>query len=68
MEMIGIKCEPRDTKLLGKFFARMASEVNNDDHNGIFIPKGVAYLLGPKMYKQVLQETISFYQPWQQSQ
>ncbi len=59
-DVIGIKCEPRDAKLLGEFFARMASETNNDNRDGIYIPKGAAYLLGPKMYEQVLQENNFF--------
>jgi len=59
-DVIGIKCEPRDAKLLGEFFARMASETNNDNRDGVFIPKGAAYLLGPKMYEQVLQDNNFF--------
>jgi len=59
-EVIGIKCEPCDAKLLGEFFTRMAAETNNDGHDGMFIPKGAAYLLGPQTYAQVLQENNFF--------
>jgi len=59
-DVIGIKCEPRDAKLLGEFLTRMASETNNDDRDGIFIPKGAAYLLGPKMFEQVLKDNNFF--------
>ena len=38
----------------------MASETNNDNRDGVFIPKGAAYLLGPKMYEQVLQDNNFF--------
>jgi len=59
-DVIGIKCEPRDAKLLGEFFMRMAAETNNNHRDGMFIPKGAAYLLGPQMYAQVLQENNFF--------
>jgi len=38
----------------------MASETNNDHHDGLFLPKGATYLLGPKTYEQVLQENNFF--------
>jgi len=59
-DVIGIKCEPRDAKLLSEFFTRMAAETNNDHRDGMFIPKGAAYLLGPQTYAQVLQENNFF--------
>jgi len=59
-EVIGIKCAPRDDKLLGEFFTRMASVNSTDHRNGIFLPKGAAYLLGPQTYAQVLKENNFF--------
>jgi len=38
----------------------MASATNNDQQDGIFLPKGAAYLLGPQTYAQVLQENKFF--------
>jgi len=59
-EVLGVKCHPKDAKLLGEFFTKMASETTNDQRDGIFLPKGAAYLLGPKTYEQVLQENNFF--------
>jgi len=59
-EVLGIKCAPQDTKLLGKFFARMASATNNNQHDGIFIPKGAAYFLGPQTYAQIMRDNNFF--------
>ncbi len=59
-EVIGVKCAPRDDKLLGEFFTRMATTTSNDQRNGIFIPKGAAYLLGPQTYEQVLKDNNFF--------
>jgi len=59
-EVLGIKCEPRDAKLLGEFFTRLASETTNDHRNGIFLPKGAAYLLGTATYEQILQDNNFF--------
>jgi len=58
--VIGIKCEPRDAKLLGEFLTRMASATSTDHCNGIFLPKGAAYLLGLQTYAQVLKENNFF--------
>jgi len=55
MEVLGIKSMPKDAKLLGEFFTRLAAEGNNH-HDGIFLLKGAAYLLGPETYGQVLKE------------
>jgi len=55
-EVLGMKCALQDAKLLGKFFTRMASVTNNDHHDGVFIPKGAAYLLGPQTYAQIMRE------------
>jgi len=38
----------------------MVAATNNDQCNGIFLPKGAAYLLGPETYAQVLQENNFF--------
>ena len=59
-EVLGIKCEPRDAKLLGEFLTRMASTTSTNHHNGIFLPKGASYLLGPQMYAQVLKDNNFF--------
>jgi len=55
-DVLGVKSSLKDAKLLGKFFTRLASATNNDQCNGVFLPKGAAYLLGPQTYAQVLQE------------
>jgi len=54
MDVIGIKCAPQDAKLLGEFFTRLAS-ITSNHHDGIFVPKGAAYLLGVTTYKQILK-------------
>jgi len=59
-EVISIKGAPKDAKLLGKFFTRLASEVTNDTRDGVFLPTGAAHLLGPATYTQVLQENNIF--------
>jgi len=59
-KVIGVKCAPKDTKLLGKFFTRMASKNSNDSWDGIFLPKGAVHLLGQNTYAQVLQENNFF--------
>ncbi len=59
-EVIGIKGAPRDAKILGEFFTRLATETNSDDRNGKFIPKGASYLLGEKTYERVLKENNFF--------
>ncbi len=59
--VLGIKCAPQDAKLLGEFFMCMAAANNNDQHDGIYIPKqGTAYLLGMQTYAQILQENNVF--------
>jgi len=55
-DVLGVKCAPRDAKLLGEFFTRMAAATGNDQRDGIFLPKGAANLLGPQTYEQVLRE------------
>jgi len=59
-EVLGVKCAAVDAKLLNKFFTRLASETNNDQRDGVFIPKGAAYLLGPQTYEQILRENNFF--------
>jgi len=59
-EVVGVKGAPRDAKLLGEFFTRLASEVSNDVHDGVFIPKGAVHLLGPTTYAQVIKENNFF--------
>jgi len=60
-DVIGIKSAPKDVKLLGEFFTRLALENSNDNHDGIFLlPKGAAQLLGPQTYKQVLKDNNFF--------
>jgi len=59
-EVIGIKGAPKDVKLLGEFFTRLASEVTNDTRDGVFLPSGAVHLIGPAIYAQVLQENNFF--------
>jgi len=59
-DVLGVKSAPKDAKILGKFFTCMASATNNDQCDGVFLPKGAAYLLGPQTYTQVLQENKFF--------
>jgi len=58
-EVLGVKSTPKDAKLLGEFFTRLAAEGNNH-HDGVFLPKGAAFLLGPETYGQVLKENNFF--------
>jgi len=58
--VIGVKCKPRDGKLLSKFFTCLASETSKDQRNGTFLPKGSSYLLGPQTYAQVLTDNNFF--------
>jgi len=59
-DVLGVKCAPQDAKLLGEFFTRMASTTSNEQRDRVFVPKGVAYLLGPQTYEQVLKENNFF--------
>ncbi len=59
-DVIGIKCKPRDAKLLTEFFTRLAAETNSSHHDGTFVPKGVSSLLGPQTYEQVLKDNNRF--------
>ncbi len=59
-EVVGVKGAPRDAKLLGEFFMRLASEANNNARDGVFLPKGAVHLLGPATYAQVLKENNFF--------
>jgi len=54
-DVLGVKCAPRDAKLLNEFFTRMAS-TSHDQRDGIFLPKGAVHLLGPSIYEQVLKD------------
>jgi len=58
-DVLGIKSSPRDAKLLGEFFTRLASKTA-DNRDGTFLPKGSAFLLGPQTYEQVLKENNFF--------
>jgi len=57
---IGVKCEPRDAKLLKEFFTRLASETGHSNRDGMFVPTGAASLLGPNTYEQVLKDNNLF--------
>jgi len=59
-EVLGVKSAPQDAKLLSKFFMRLAFATNNKQCYGVFIPKGTAYLLSPKTYKQILRDNNFF--------
>ncbi len=54
-DVLGVKCAPRDTKLLNEFFTRMAA-TSHDQRDGVFVPKGAVHLLGPAIYEQVLKD------------
>jgi len=58
-EVLGVKCEPKDAKLLGEFMTRLAS-VTTNDRDGVFLPRGAAYLLGTDMYGNVLKANEVF--------
>jgi len=58
-DVLGVKCAPRDAKLLSEFFTRMAT-ITTDQRDGVFVPKGLAYLLSPQIYEQVLKENNFF--------
>jgi len=59
-DVLGVKCAPRDAKLLGEFFTRMSSESSTDQKDGVFLPKGAVHLLGPQTYEQVLKANNFF--------
>jgi len=59
-KVLGVKCAPQDAKLLSELFTRLASETKNDQRDGVFIPKGAAYLLGPQTYEQILRDNNFF--------
>ncbi len=52
-DVIGIKGLPKDAKLLGEFFTRMAAETSTNQRDGVFLPKGAVHLIGPSTFKQV---------------
>jgi len=58
-KVLGVKTMPRDAQLLTKFFTQMAS-ITDDQQDGLFLPKGAAYLLGPQQYAQMLQANNFF--------
>jgi len=59
-DVIGVKGSPKDAKLLGEFFTRMAADTSTDQRNGVFIPKGAVHLIGPSTFEQVLKENNFF--------
>jgi len=59
-DVIGVKCKPRNAKLLTKFFTCLAAETNSSHCDGTFIPKGASSLLGPQTYEQVLKDNNQF--------
>jgi len=59
-DVVGIKCESKDTKLLAEFFTRYAAETNNDTRDGAFLPRGAINLLGPATYAQILKNNNLF--------
>jgi len=58
-DVLGVKCAPKDAKLLGEFMTRLAS-VTDNDRDGVFLPKGAAYLLGLETYATVLKANEFF--------
>jgi len=59
-DVIGVKGAPKDAKLLGEFFTRLAAETRNDPRDGVYLPKGAVHLLGPATFEQVLKENNFF--------
>jgi len=59
-DVIGVKCASPDAKLLSEFFTCMAAATNNDNHDGVFLPKGAVHLLGLNTYEQVLKDNNFF--------
>ncbi len=59
-DVIGVKGSPRDAKLLGEFFTKMAAETSTDHRDGVFLPKGAVHLLGPSTFEQVLKSNNFF--------
>jgi len=59
-DVIGVKGAPKDAKLLGEFFTRLAAETRNDPRDGVYLPKGAVHLLGPTTFEQVLKENNFF--------
>ena len=59
-DVLGVKCAPRDAKLVTEFFTRMASETSSVQRDGVFVPKGAVHLLGPSTYEQVLKDNNFF--------
>jgi len=58
--VIGVKGSPKDAKLLGKFFTRLAVDTSTKQLNGLFLPKGVVHLIGPSTFEQVLKDNNFF--------
>jgi len=54
-DVLGVKCAPRDAKLLNEILTRMAT-TSTDQRDGVFVPKGAAHLLGPNTYEQILKD------------
>jgi len=59
-EVLGIKTAPKDAKLLSEFLTRLAAATNNDTRDGVYIPKGAAYVLGTTTYEQVMRDNNFF--------
>ncbi len=59
-DVLGVKCAPKDAKLLGEFLTRLAAANSNEQRDGAYLPKGAAYLLGTQTYAQVLQDNNVF--------
>jgi len=49
-DVVGIKCTPKDAKLLREFSTRLAAETSHDHRDGVFLPTGAPNLLGPTTY------------------
>ncbi len=58
-DVLGIKCAPRDVKLLNEFLTRQAA-TTNDHRDGMFVPKGAVHLLGTSTYEQILKDNNFF--------
>jgi len=59
-DVIGVKGAPKDAKLLGEFFTRLAADNSADQRDGVFILKGAVNLIGPATFEQVVKNNNFF--------
>jgi len=61
-EVLGIKCSGAKARLLKEFFSQMAPPVEMEIRTGMFVPTGVAHIIGPEAYANLLCMNNSFLQ------